>query len=252
MISIKSPREIKLMREAGRIVALVHQEMAKMIKPGVTTLELDQAAAKIIKDNDASASFLNYNGFPYSICASPNEVLVHGFPNQTKLKEGDIISIDVGAKYHGYHGDAARTYPVGKVTAEAKNLIAAAEQSLLEGLKLVKAGVPLRDICARIGEYCDDMGYSVPLDYTGHGVGSLLHEDPMIPNYATNSRVILKAGMTLAIEPMLHVGKPQTKTLSDNWTVITRDKSLSAHHENTILVTNDGYEVLTKLENKEG
>lgn len=245
MISIKSKREIELMREAGRIVALVHQELKDMIAPGVTTKQLDSAAAKIIKDNDATASFLNYNGFPATICASINDVLVHGIPDDTKLQEGDIISIDVGANYKGYHGDAARTHAVGNISDDARRLIEVTENSLSEGLLLVKAGVPLRDICARIGEYIEQQGYSIPLEYTGHGVGSQLHEDPAIPNYATNSRVILKAGMTLAIEPMVHAGKPQTRVLSDNWTVVTRDKSLAAHHENTILVTDDGYEVLT-------
>jgi len=252
MITSKSKREIDLMRKAGEIVALAHQAVAEVIRPGITTGELDRIVEKVIRDHKATPSFKGYNGFPAAICASVNEVLVHGFPSKYALKEGDIISVDIGACYKGYHGDSAWTYAVGEVSEEAKHLMEVTKQSLYEGLKMVKAGVHLSDISNTIGEYVYSYGYSVPYEYTGHGIGANLHEDPAIPNYGPKGKgPILKAGMTLAIEPMVHRGKPFTKVLDDDWTVVTKDGSLAAHYEHTVLVTEEGYEILTTISKEE-
>jgi methionyl aminopeptidase len=252
MITSKSKREIDLMRKAGEIVALAHQAVAEVIRPGITTGELDRIVEKVIRDHQATPSFKGYNGFPAAICASVNEVLVHGFPSKYALKEGDIISVDIGACYKGYHGDSAWTYAVGEVSEEAKHLMEVTKQSLYEGLKMVKAGVHLSDISNTIGEYVYSYGYSVPYEYTGHGIGANLHEDPAIPNYGPKGKgPILKAGMTLAIEPMVHRGKPFTKVLDDDWTVVTKDGSLAAHYEHTVLVTEEGYEILTTISKEE-
>lgn len=252
MITSKSKREIDLMRKAGEIVALAHQAVAEVIRPGITTGELDRIVEKVIRDHQATPSFKGYNGFPAAICASVNEVLVHGFPSKYALKEGDIISVDIGACYKGYHGDSAWTYAVGEVSEEAKHLMDVTKQSLYEGLKMVKAGVHLSDISNTIGEYVYSYGYSVPYEYTGHGIGANLHEDPAIPNYGPKGKgPILKAGMTLAIEPMVHRGKPFTKVLDDDWTVVTKDGSLAAHYEHTVLVTEEGYEILTTISKEE-
>ena len=200
MITSKSKREIDLMRRAGEIVALAHQAVSEAIKPGITTGELDRIVEKVIRDNQATPSFKGYNGFPAAICASVNEVLVHGFPSKYALKEGDIISVDIGACYKGYHGDSAWTYAIGEVSEEAKHLMEVTKQSLYEGLKMVKAGVHLSDISNTIGEYVYSYGYSVPYEYTGHGIGANLHEDPAIPNYGPKGKgPILKAGMTLPL-----------------------------------------------------
>ena len=252
MITSKSKREIDLMRKAGEIVALAHQAVAEVLRPGITTGELDRIVEKVIRDHQATPSFKGYNGFPAAICASVNEVLVHGFPSKYALKEGDIISVDIGACYKGYHGDSAWTYAVGEVSEEAKHLMEVTKQSLYEGLKMVKAGVHLSDISNTIGEYVYSYGYSVPYEYTGHGIGANLHEDPAIPNYGPKGKgPILKAGMTLAIEPMVHRGKPFTKVLDDDWTVVTKDGSLAAHYEHTVLVTEEGYEILTTISKEE-
>ena len=252
MITSKSKREIDLMRKAGEIVALAHQAVAEVIRPGITTGELDRIVEKVIRDHQATPSFKGYNGFPAAICASVNEVLVHGFPSKYALREGDIISVDIGACYKGYHGDSAWTYAVGEVSEEAKHLMEVTKQSLYEGLKMVKAGVHLSDISNTIGEYVYSYGYSVPYEYTGHGIGANLHEDPAIPNYGPKGKgPILKAGMTLAIEPMVHRGKPFTKVLDDDWTVVTKDGSLAAHYEHTVLVTEEGYEILTTISKEE-
>ena len=246
MISIKSNLEIEVMRQAGKIVGLAHRAVADAITVGVTTKQLNDIAEKIIRENGAIPSFLGYGGFPGSICASINEVLVHGIPSDTKLKEGDIISIDIGACYKGYHGDAAWTHCVGEVSQEAKKLMQVTRESLFIGLEQVKPGNRLGDVCHAIGEYVEAAGYSVPIDYTGHGIGTSLHEDPAIPNYGVADRgVILKQGMTIAIEPMVHIGKPHTKVLKDNWTVISKDSSLTAHYEHTVVITSTGYEILT-------
>ncbi|MGL4382101.1 MAG: type I methionyl aminopeptidase [Bacilli bacterium] len=248
MIIIKTAREIELMKEAGRIVALVHEKMAEVIKPGITTLELDQIAYDIITANNATPSFKGYGGFPASICASPNQVLVHGFPSDHKLVEGDIISIDVGACYKGYHGDSAWTYAVGKVSKEAQAIMDVTKESLFQGLALAKPGVHLYDISNAIQTYVESNGMSIPRDYTGHGIGAKLHEDPAIPNYGIkNLGPILKEGMALAIEPMVALKDHHTKTLADGWTVETIDQEITAHYEHTIIITSDGYEILTKL-----
>ncbi len=249
MISTKSDREIALMKEAGRIVALVLDAIEAEIKPGVSTLALDRFANKIIKDAGATPSFLNYNGFPASICTSINDTLVHGIPSSKEiLKAGDIISIDVGAKYRGYHGDAAKTFAVGEISEEAKRLIKVTEESLFAGLEFAKAGNHLHDISSAIGNYVESFGYSLPIEYAGHGIGTHLHEDPTVPNFGIAGQgVKLKAGMTIAIEPMVHLKRPETIVMKDGWTVKTKDGSLASHYEHTIVILADGYEILTKL-----
>lgn len=248
MIVTKNQREIELMKEAGHIVALVHQKMAEVIRPGMTTLELDEIAEKIILAHGAKPSFKNYNGFPASICASINEQIVHGIPSKRTLKDGDIISIDVGACFKGYHGDSAWTYAVGQTSDEAKRVMEATKGSLFAGLAMVKPGNRLSDISHAIEVYLNEHGCTTPLEYTGHGVGSALHEDPAVPNYGAPGRgPRLVEGMTLAIEPMGHGGKADIHILEDHWTAITADSSIAAHYEHSIVVTKDGYEILTKL-----
>ena len=249
MIIKKSVREIELMRIAGKIVALAHQEVSKHIKPGISTLELDQIVEKVIRENGATPSFKGYGGFPGSICASINNVVVHGIPKaSTILKEGDIISIDIGACYKGYHGDSAWTYPVGKISEADQKLMDVTLDALYKGLELALPNNRLSDISAAIGNYAKSFGYGVVEDFTGHGVGKNLHEDPAIPNYGIpNMGPILQPGMTLAIEPMINQGSKYVKVCPDGWTTITRDGSKSAHFEHTILITNEGYEILTKI-----
>jgi len=249
MIICKSETELGFMREAGRIVAETHRLMAKSIEPGITTGELDHIADKFIRSQGALPSFKDYNGFPYSICASVNDELVHGFPGKRKLNEGDIITLDIGAQYRGYHGDSAWTYPVGEISAEAQKLLDVTEGSLFAGLALVKPDVRLYTISHAIQRYIEDAGFSVVREYVGHGVGTELHEEPQIPNYGTPDRgPRLKAGMVLAIEPMVNAGERFVRTLEDNWTVVTVDGSLCAHFEHTVAVTTDGMEILTKLD----
>ncbi|CAM4469742.1 MAG: type I methionyl aminopeptidase [Paenibacillus macerans] len=249
MIICKSETELGFMREAGRIVAETHRLMAQSIEPGITTGELDQIADKFIRSQGAVPSFKGYNGFPYSICASVNEELVHGFPGKRKLNEGDIISLDIGAEYRGYHGDSAWTYPVGEISAEAKRLLEVTEGSLYAGLALVKPDVRLFTISHAIQQHIEAAGFSVVREYVGHGIGSKLHEEPQIPNYGMPDRgPRLKPGMVLAIEPMVNMGKRYVKTLDDNWTVVTVDGSLCAHFEHTVAVTPDGMEIFTKLD----
>jgi len=249
MISIKSPREIELMKQAGKIVALAHQEVKKHIKPGVTTYELDQVVEKSIRAHQAIPSFKGYGGFPGSACTSVNEQVVHGIPSKgVVLKNGDIISIDIGAEYEGYHGDSAWSYPVGTISEEAQRLLDVTEQSLFEGLKMARAKNRLSDISNAIQTYAESYGYSIVREFVGHGLGKQLHEDPQIPNYGPKGRgTLLKAGMTLAIEPMVNMGRKEVKILSDNWTTVTRDKSLSAHFEHSILITEDECVILTTV-----
>ncbi len=236
------------MREAGRIVALVHQKMAEIIQPGITTKALDDVARQIILEAGATPSFLNYQGFPASICASVNDVVIHGIPDHRVLNEGDMISIDVGACYKGYHGDSAWTYAVGKVSREAETLMETAKQALFQGLSKARAGARLTDISHAIGTYLEENNCSTPEQYTGHGIGSHLHEKPAVFNYGLQGRgPLLKKGMTIAVEPMVIAGKRQVDTLQDGWTVVTRDHSLAAHYEHTIVITDDGYEILTQL-----
>jgi methionyl aminopeptidase len=249
MIKIKSEREIALMREAGRIVALAHQAAKDFIKPGISTKALDDLIEKVIRDHDATPSFKNYNGFPASACISINEEVVHGIPSKDRiLKNGDIVSVDIGANYKGYHGDSAWTYACGEISDEAKKLLEGTEKSLFEGLAFAKAGNRLSDISHAVQKCAEDLGYSVVREFVGHGLGRDLHEDPQIPNYGFAGRgPKLKKGMTLAIEPMINLGNKEVRVLDDGWTAITRDKSISAHFEHSILITKNGYEILTKV-----
>ncbi len=248
MIITKDQREIELMREAGRIVALVHDKLNDVIVPGITTKEIDEICEKVIREAGATPSFLNLYGFPNSVCTSINEVVVHGIPENRILKEGDIISVDVGACYKGYHGDSAWTYAVGQISDEAKQLMKVTEASLYAGLEKVKPGNRLSDISNAIQTYLESHGCSTPRDYTGHGIGMSVHEDPTIPNFgAPGKGPRLKKGMALAIEPMAHLGGCETEVLDDEWTVVTKDRSLAAHYEHTIIITENGYEIMTKL-----
>lgn len=252
MITTKSSREIDLMRQAGQIVALAHQAVALAIKPGISTADIDSIVEAVILSHQATPSFKGYGGFPAATCVSINDTLVHGIPDSTILHEGDLVSVDIGANYKGYHGDSAWTYAVGVISEEAQKLMDITRQSLFIGLNQVKAGNHLGDVSAAIGDYVYEHGYSVPYEYTGHGIGSHLHEDPAIPNHGiAGVGPRLKKGMCLAIEPMVHVGKPQTKVLSDEWTVKTKDGSLCAHYEHTVLVTDEGFEILTQLKKEE-
>lgn len=246
-VTIKTPREIELMREAGRILAKVHNELGKIIKPGITTLEIDRVGEELIRSYGCEPSFLNYNGYPASICVSVNEEVVHGIPSPKRIiKEGDIVSLDAGVIYKGYHSDAARTHIVGTASEEATKLVEVTKQCFFEGIKFAKPGNHLHDISNAIGAYAEKFGYGVVRDLVGHGIGSHLHEDPPIPNYIIKSRgPKLLPGMTLAIEPMINAGTYKVSWLDDDWTVVTRDGKLSAHYENTVLITEDGCEILS-------
>ncbi|WP_226620310.1 type I methionyl aminopeptidase [Cytobacillus firmus] len=247
MIICKTPRELEIMREAGRIVALTHQELKKHIAPGITTRELDVIADRFIRKYDAIPSFKGYNGFRGSICASVNDELVHGIPGGRVLNDGDIISIDIGAKYNGYHGDSAWTYAVGQIDEESGRLMDVTEESLYKGLEEAKPGERLSNISHAIQTYAESNGFSIVREYVGHGVGQDLHEDPQIPHYGPPNRgPRLKPGMVLAIEPMVNAGSRYVKTLTDNWTVVTVDGKRCAHYEHTIAITESGYEILTK------
>lgn len=248
-VTIKSEREIELMREAGRILATVHEELKKMIQPGVSTLDIDKKADELIRSYDCIPSFLNYNGFPASVCVSINEQVVHGIPNKNIfLKEGDIVSLDAGVIYKGYQSDAARTWAVGEVSEEAKKLIKVTQESFYEGIKFAKAGNHLHEISAAIQDYVESFGFSVVRDLVGHGIGTEMHEEPQIPNFRQKRRGIkLEPGMTLAIEPMVNAGRYDVYWEDDDWTVVTDDGSLSAHYENTILITDGEPEILSIL-----
>ena len=250
MIYKKSREEIKLMKQAGHIVALVHQEMKNVIKPGITTLELDKIAHEVIKDNKAFPTFLGYNGFPATICASVNEQVVHGFPSaDVVLKEGDIISVDVGATYRGLVGDSAWTYAVGEIKPDIQKLLTATEKALYAGLSKVKNNALLEDASGAIEDVALENGLGIVRQYGGHGVGRQMHEEPFIYNYRTGNKLVLKSGMAVAIEPMLNLGCDDVYVLDDGWTVVTRDHKPSAHFEHTIIVTDDGMEITTKLQN---
>lgn len=246
MIILKSQREIEIMKKAGRIVALTLEKIKQALKPGITTGELDQIAEEFILSQGAYPTFKGYRGFPAAICTSINEEVVHGIPGLRTLKDGDIISIDVGASIEGYNGDAARTFAVGNVAKEAMNLIEATRESFFQGLAFAKQGFRLSDISHAIQTYVEGRGYSVVRDYVGHGIGRKMHEDPQIPNYGLPHRgPRLKRGMTLAIEPMVNAGGYEVYTLENRWTVVTKDGSLSAHYENTIAITDSEPEILT-------
>lgn len=248
-VSIKSQKEIELMREAGRLLAITHEELAKFIKPGISTYDIDKKGEEIIRSFGCIPSFLNYNGFPASICVSINDEVVHGIPRKDVIvQEGDIVSLDAGLIYQGYHSDAARTVAVGEISNEAKQLMEVTKQSFFEGIKFAKEGYHLHDISNAISAYCEKFGYGVVRDLVGHGIGRNLHEDPQIPNFAQKRRGIkLQAGMTLAIEPMVNAGTYEVAWLDDDWTVVTDDGSLSAHYENTVLITKGEPEILTML-----
>ena len=248
-ITIKSAREIELMSEAGRILEIVHEEMKKALHPGMSTKDIDRIGEEVIRSYGCIPSFLNYNGYPASICVSVNDEVVHGIPHKDHiLYEGDIVSLDAGVIYKGYHADAARTYGVGKISDEAAKLIEVTKQSFFEGIKMAKDGNHLHDISNAIADYCESFGYGVVRDLVGHGIGKNLHEDPQIPNFHQRRRGIkLQKGMTLAIEPMVNAGTYEVAWLDDDWTVVSDDGSLSAHYENTVLITDGEPEILTIL-----
>ena len=253
-ITIKSAREIELMTEAGRILEIVHEEMKKALHPGMTTKDIDRIGEEVIRSYGCIPSFLNYHGYPASICVSVNDEVVHGIPSDKRvIKEGDIVSLDAGLIYKGYHSDAARTYGVGEISKEAKNLIDVTRESFFEGMKYAKEGNYLFEISAAIGRYANSHGYGVVRDLCGHGIGTALHESPEIPNYEVLRRgPKLRAGMTLAIEPMINMGTWQVDFMDDGWTVLTRDRKLSAHYENTVLITKDEPVLLTYRDNLRG
>jgi methionyl aminopeptidase len=246
-ITIKSKSEIEKMREAGRLLSLVHDEMAKHVRPGISTMEINKIGEEMIRSFGCVPSFLNYEGYPASICISVNDRVVHGIPSRKEiLKEGDIVSLDAGLIYQGYHSDAARTWAVGEISPEARKLVDVTQQSFFEGIKLAKAGNHLYDISAAIEAYVTPYGFTCVRDLVGHGIGTSMHEDPQIPNFRQHRRgVKLQAGMTLAIEPMVNMGGWEVRVLDDDWTVVTEDGSLSSHYENTILITDGEPEILS-------
>ena len=251
-IETKSPEEIQIMRQAGKIVATVLQELSELVKPGMTTADLDAYAEKRIREMGATPSFKGYYGFPASICACINDEVVHGIPNPKKvIRKGDVLKIDTGAQYQGFHGDSCITIAVDEVKPDAARLIQVAEETLYQGIAQVKAGKHLLDIAGAIQDYAEAQGFKVVEEFTGHGVGRNLHEEPSVFNVRTYElpNVKLKAGMTLAIEPILNAGSKHTRTLADRWTVVTVDRALSAQFEHTVLVTEEGYEILTDRSN---
>ncbi len=246
-ITIKTEQEIELMRESCRLLSLVHQELEQQIRPGMSTKEIDILCDTMIRKLGCIPNFKNYNGYPASACVSVNDEVVHGIPTKHRiLQEGDIVSLDMGLIYKGYHSDAARTHAVGEISPEARQLIEVTKQSFFEGIKMAKAGNHLHDISNAIAAYVKPYGYGIVRDLVGHGIGTALHEDPQIPNFAQLRRgPKLRAGMTLAIEPMINMGRADVEWLDDGWTVVTEDGSLSAHYENTVLITDGEPEILT-------
>lgn len=246
-VTIKSAREIELMREAGKILAKVHEELGAAIRPGISTLDIDRLGEKLIRGYGCVPSFKNYNGYPASICVSVNDEVVHGIPSKKRIiREGDIVSLDAGVIWHGYHSDAARTHVAGKTSPEAEKLIEVTRESFFQGIKYAKAGNHLGDISSAIQAYAESFGYGVVRDLVGHGIGTHLHEEPEVPNFAQKRKGIkLMPGMTLAIEPMINAGRPDVVWLDDGWTVVTDDGTLSAHYENTILITEGEPEILS-------
>ncbi|MFW6381688.1 MAG: type I methionyl aminopeptidase [Bacillota bacterium] len=249
MIIRKSPREIKIMKQANQIVAETHAYLEEEIKPGISTADLNRMADEYIRGKGAVPSFKGYRGFPASICVSINEEVVHGIPSQERLlEEGDIVSIDIGTLYQGFNGDAARTFPVGEVSGEVRRLLEVTSQSLAKAIEQAVVGNRLTDISHAVQSHAEAHGYSVVREYVGHGIGREMHEDPQIPNFGPPGRgPVLKAGMTFAIEPMVNTGGFGVETLDNGWTVVTKDSSLSAHFENTIALTEEGPEVLSQL-----
>lgn len=249
-IEIKSQREIELMREAGRILALTHEEIKKAIKPGISTYEIDKLGEEVIRSYGCIPSFLNYNGYPASICVSVNDEVIHGIPSKDRiLYDGDIVSLDAGVIYEGYHSDSARTYGVGQIDDKAKDLIKVTRESFFEALKVCKEGYHIRDIGQKIYDYISQRGYSAVRDFVGHGVGAKLHEEPEVPNFpGFRKGPKLRAGMTLAIEPMINVGTHEIIWMDDDWTIVTADGELSAHYENTVLITEGEPVILSAAE----
>ncbi|MCI9659911.1 MAG: type I methionyl aminopeptidase [Lachnospiraceae bacterium] len=246
-VTIKSAKEIELMREAGRRLEMVHDEMGSMIKPGISTMEINEYGDRLIRKLGCEPNFLNYGGFPASICVSVNEEVVHGIPRRDHiLKEGDIVSLDAGLIYKGYHSDAARTHTVGKVSEEVQRLLDATKQSFFEGIKKAKPGNHLYDISNAVADYIEGFGYGIVEELVGHGIGTSLHEDPQVPNFRQKKKGMkLLPGMTLAVEPMINLGTWEVVWLKDQWTVVTKDHKPSAHYENTILITDGEPEILT-------
>lgn len=249
-VTIKSEHEIDKMREAGRILAIVHDEMAKIIRPGISTMDINRKGEEVIRSFHCIPSFLNYNGYPASICVSVNDEVVHGIPTKKRiLQEGDIVSLDAGVIYEGYHSDAARTHAVGQISEEDQRLIDVTKQSFFEGIKYARAGNHLFEISKAIQDFVEDNGYSVVRDLVGHGIGKNLHEEPQVPNFKPIGRGMkLREGMTLAIEPMVNAGGYEVWVLEDDWTVVARDGKKSAHYENTILITEGEPELLSYQE----
>ena len=248
MIKLKSPREIELMNEAGTIVALVHKKMKEIIRPGISTYEIDRIAEEVMRENGATPSTKGYNGFPAATCTSVNDMLVHGIPSKKDiLKDGDIITVDVVCCYKGYHADSGWSYPVGNVDPKVLDFMKVTEESLYKGLEQAKPGNHIGDISNAIQTYVESFGYSLPIEYTGHGIGTKIHEDPYVPNVGKpHTLELLRKGMCIAVEPMTFMGKPHCYTLPDGWGVKSRDHSLAAHYEHTIAITEDGYQILTK------
>mgnify|MGYP002625035494 CR=1 FL=1 len=246
MIIVKSEREIELMRRAGKITAAARALAGEMVKPGVTTREIDKAVFHFIRSQGAQPSFLNYNGYPASVCVSVNDEIIHGIPGPRVLKEGDIVSVDVGAYIGGFHGDCAGTYPCGQVSDEALRLIRVTQQSFFEGIKFAREGCRLSDISAAVQAYVEANGFSIVREYVGHGIGRKMHESPEVPNFgAPGHGPRLLRGMTIAVEPMVNAGGAAVRVMPDGWTVRTQDGSLAAHYENTILITDGEPEILT-------
>lgn len=253
MVIIKSPREIALMKEAGRVVGLVFKALEEKIRPGMSTLDINDIVEKTMLDNDCIPAEKGYYDYPASACVSVNEVLVHGIPSKDKiLKEGDIVSVDIVASYHGYMADACRTYKVGTVSERAERLCRVTKEAFFEALKLVNKDHTIGDISHCIQEYVERHGYNVARDYTGHGIGSHMHEDPSIPNFGkAGTGVRIAPGMTICIEPMVLEGRKDTRVLKDGWTAVSKDNKLTAHYENTVVVTESGYEIITMYEGEE-
>lgn len=249
MIIIKTPREVDKMRDAGKLTAETHFYLKDFIKPGITTKKLDEIAEDFIRKNGALPAFKGYGGFPGSICISINQEVVHGIPGPRVINDGDIVSIDTGVILNGYYGDAARTYGIGNISEEHQELVDVTKESFFQGLKYAKVGYRLSDISNAIQKYVEDNGFSIVRDYVGHGIGQKMHEDPQIPNFGPPGRgPRLKPGMVLAIEPMVNAGTYHVDVLEDNWTVVTADNKVSAHYENTIVITEDEPEILTIIE----
>lgn len=249
-ISIKSQREIELMREAGRLLAITHEEMKKAIKPGISTYEIDKLAEEVIRSYGCIPNFLNYNGFPASVCISINDEVIHGIPSKDRIiQEGDIVSLDAGLIYKGYHSDAARTYGVGAIDSKAQLLIDVTKESFFEALKVCRAGNHIQDIGWAVYNHVTKHGFTAVEDFVGHGIGTNLHEGPEVPNFPTGRKgPKLRPGMTIAIEPMINAGSCDVLWMDDDWTIVTADGELSAHYENTVLITEGEPEILSKAD----